>query len=76
VKAMKKNAIEISRPARKLLLLVWAMRYEWVLCAIGAYAIVQLQSLLLFALTWGLMLLVSLYTPRLFSKYFQERTPE
>lgn len=34
----------MSDPAKKLLLLLWAMRYEWVACGLGVYLILTAET--------------------------------
>jgi hypothetical protein len=48
----------MSDPAKRLLLLVWSMRYEWIACGLGCYLIVTAET----GLEWFLAFLCFLAT--------------
>lgn len=46
----------MSEPAKKLLALAWAMRYEWIVAAIIVYLIVYGEGFVLIAVCVGLLI--------------------
>lgn len=63
----------MSEPAKKLLALVWAMRYEWIASVILVYVIVRGESLFWIAVGVGLLLALRPVSVMLFRKAIAAR---